>query len=87
MVSVSAQDDELPTPSSNNIIKVGDIVYQVNDQGYTRSHVRVVEEMQSAGGKTFIVNENQLGIWTPTKKKLRKASTYSLRSIENNRTN
>ena len=59
---------------NSNTIKVGDIVSEVDDEGYITSgeNVLVVEEIDPSSGKAFIVNTHQLGIWTPTKT-LRKA--------------
>ena len=53
----------------SNVIKVGDTLSRVDDQGYitSGSHVLVVEEMEPSNGKAFIVKKDQLGIWTPTK--------------------
>ena len=74
MGSVSEQNvHQRQTPSGKNkdfnTIKVGDIVSEFNGQGFITSgaHVLVVEEIDPSSGKAFIVNTDQLGIWTPTK--------------------
>ena len=69
MGSVSEQNVcQCPTPSGNNkdsnTIKIGDIVSEVDDQGYITSgaHVLVVEEIDPSSGKAYFVNTDQLGI-------------------------
>ena len=59
-----------------NSIKVSDIVSEFDDQGslVSGSQVLVVDEIETSSGKAFILNEEQLGYWTPTKN-LRKAQT------------